>query len=89
MTIFAELADQLAEVRRHIRLVTKQAPQTFPYLSANGLLCFASMFNSRMCVCPCEGLPECVYSLATLSPISLDRVRQKNAGANQRDDGHY
>jgi hypothetical protein len=38
ITIFAELADQLAEVRRHIWLATKQAPQTFPYLSANGLI---------------------------------------------------
>jgi hypothetical protein len=38
ITIFAELADQLAEVRRHNWLVTKQAPQTFPYLSANGLI---------------------------------------------------
>ena len=54
----------------------------------------------RMCVRPCEELPalRCVYSLATdsasvprsiLSPIGLDRVRQKNAGANKRDDGHY
>jgi hypothetical protein len=24
-----------------------------------------------------------------LSAIGLDRVRQKNAGANQRNDGHY
>jgi hypothetical protein len=37
----------------------------------------------------------CVYSLLSsvprsiLSAIGLDRVRQKNAGADQRNDGHY
>src|SRR5262249_61193079 len=40
ITIFAELADQLAEVRRHIWLYAKEASQTFPYLSANGLIMF-------------------------------------------------
>ena len=40
ITIFAELADQFAEVRRHMWLYTKEAPQTFPYLSANGLIVF-------------------------------------------------
>src|SRR5262249_4272458 len=40
ITIFAELADQLAEVRRHIWLYAKEASQTFPYLSANGPIMF-------------------------------------------------
>jgi hypothetical protein len=38
ITIFAELTDKLAEACGHIWLVAKQAPQTFPYLSPNGLI---------------------------------------------------
>jgi hypothetical protein len=38
ITIFAELTDKLAEARGHIWRVVKQAPQTFPYLSPNGLI---------------------------------------------------
>ena len=47
ITIFAELTDKLAEARGHIWLVAKQAPQTFPYLSPNGLtmLCVNVQFT--------------------------------------------
>jgi hypothetical protein len=96
ITIFAELTDQLAEVCGHIWLVAKQAPQTFPYLSPNGLIMLGINVQFTHVSTPMpRGCPSCVYSLLSsiprsiLSAIDLDRVRQKNAGANQRNDGHY
>ena len=50
-----ELTDKLAKVRGHIWLYAKEALQTFPYLSANGLIVLASM--KRMRVRPCEERP--------------------------------
>ena len=96
ITIFAELADQFAEVRRHMWLYAKEAPQTFPYLSANGLivLCVNVQFT-HACTPIARDCPSCVYCLLSWVPrsilgaIGLDRVRQKNAGAHQRNDGHY
>jgi hypothetical protein len=93
ITIFAELADQLAEVRGHIWLYAKKAPQTFPYLSANGLimLCVNVQFTHVSTPMP-RVCPSCVYNLLSwvprsiLSAISLDRGRPKNAGADQRND---
>jgi len=97
IAIFAELADKLAEARRDIWLVAKQAPQTFPYLSANGLIVLC-VNDAHVCT-PMRGTARAVstvWQLAStsvprsiLSPIGLDRVCQKNAGANKRDDGHY
>ena len=106
ITIFAELTDKLAEARGDICLYAKEAPQTFPYLSANGLivLCVNVQFTH---VCTPMQSPartvSTVWQLALgfgpalhsrrdrpcLSAIGLDRVRQKNAGAHQRHDGHY
>jgi hypothetical protein len=87
ITIFAELADQFAEVCRHIWLYAKEAPQTFPYLSANGLIVLCVNVKFTHACTPLRG--TALFSLATLSPIGLDRMRQKNAGAHQRNDGHY
>jgi hypothetical protein len=52
------VTDKLAETRGNFWLFAKQAPQTFPYLSANGLivLCVNVQFThvwARM-----QGLPE-------------------------------
>ena len=94
-----KLTDKLAKVRGHIWLYAKEALQTFPYLSANGLivLCVNDQF-SHACT-PMQGTARAestAWQLASASvpcsilcPIGLDRVRQKNAGANKRDDGHY
>ena len=97
ITIFAELADQLAEVCRHIWLYAKEAPQTCPYLSANSLIMFC--VNDAHVWTPMRGTARAVSTVwqlgsasvghSFLSPIGLDRVCQKNAGANKRDDGHY
>jgi hypothetical protein len=100
ITIFAKLTDKLAETSGVLWLFVKQAPQTFPYLSANGLivLCVNVQFT-HVCT-PMQGLPELFLQFGNwrltsvprsiLSAISLDCVRQKNdAGANQRDDGPY
>jgi hypothetical protein len=103
ITIFAELTDKLAETRGNFWLFAKRAPQTLPYLSANGLivLCVNVQFT-HVCTRLCKACPSCFYSLLAsvprsilerdrprLSAIGLDRVRQKNAGAHQRHDGHY
>ena len=88
ITIFAELTDKLAEACGHIWLVAKQAPQTFPYLSPNGLimLCVNVQFTHVSMPMP-RGCPSCVYSLLSsvprsiLSVIGIDRMRQENAGA--------
>ena len=96
IAIFAELADKLAEARRDIWLVAKQAPQTFPYLSANGLivLCVNDahactlMRGTARAVSTVWQLASASVPHSILSPIGLDRVRQKNAGANKRADGH-
>jgi len=94
IAIFAELADKLAEARRDIWLVAKQAPQTFPYLSANGLIVLCVNVQ-HACTPIARDCASCVYCLLSWVPrsilgaIGLDRVRQKNAGANKRDDGHY
>ena len=90
-----ELTDKLAKVRGHIWLYAKEALQTFPYLSANGLivLCVNVQF-AHACMPIARDCPSCVYCLLSwvphsiLSAIGLDRVRQKNAGAHQRNDGH-
>ena len=92
-----ELTDKLAKVRGHIWLYAKEALQTFPYLSANGLI--VSCVNDAHVCTPMRGTARAVstvWQLAStsvprsiLSPIGLDRVCQKNAGANKRDDGHY
>jgi len=92
-----ELTDKLAKVRGHIWLYAKEALQTFPYLSANGLIVFC-INDAHVCT-PMRGTARAVstvWQLAwlrsrvlLLSPIGLDCVRQKNAGANKRDDGHY
>ena len=50
-----ELTDKLSKVRGHIWSYAKEALQTFPYLSANGLIVFC--VNDAHCVRPCEGLP--------------------------------
>ena len=85
-----ELTDKLAKVRgQHIWLYAKEALQTFPYLSANGLIVLCVNVQFRHVCMSMRGTARGVYSLATLSPIGLDRVRQKNAGTNKRDDGHY
>ena len=96
ITIFAELTDKLAKVRGHISLYAKEALQTLPYLSANGLIVLC-VNDAHVCT-PMRGTARAVstvWQLASasvprsiLSPIGLDRVRQKNAGANKRDDGH-
>jgi len=52
-----ELTDKLAKVRGHICLYAKKALQTFPYLSANGLIVFC-VNDAHVCVRPCEPLPE-------------------------------
>ena len=91
-----ELTDNLSEVRGHIWLYAKEALQTFPYLSANGLivLCVNVQF-AHACTPIARDCASCVYCLLSWVPrsilgaIGLDRVRQKNAGANKRDDGHY
>jgi hypothetical protein len=51
ITIFAELTDKLTEKRGNFWLFAKQAPQTFPYLSANGLivLCVNIQFTHDVC----------------------------------------
>ena len=95
--ITVELTDKLAKVRGHIWLYAKEALQTFPYLSANGLIVFC-VNDAHVCT-PMRGTARAVstvWQLAStsvprsiLSPIGLDRVCQKNAGANKRDDGHY
>ena len=58
ITIFAKLTDNLAEVCGHIWLFAKEAPQMFPYLSANCLivLCVNVQFT-HVCT-PMQGLPE-------------------------------
>jgi hypothetical protein len=71
--------------------------RTFPYLSANGLIMFC--VNDAHVWTPIRGTVRAastVWQLGSasvphsiLSPIGLDRVCQKNAGANKRDDGHY
>ena len=107
ITIFAELTDKLTETRGNFWLFAKQAPQTFPYLSANGLivLCVNIQFTHDVCTPmarPAE-LFSTVWQLAfgfgpalhskrdgpRLGAIGLDRVRQKNASAHQRHDGHH
>ena len=92
-----ELMDKLAKVRGHIWLYAKEALQTFPYLSANGLIMFC--VNDAHVWTPMRGTARTVPTVwqlgsasvghSFLSPIGLDRVCQKNAGANKRDDGHY
>ena len=92
-----ELTNKLAKVRGHIWSYAKDALQTFPYLSANGLIVFC--VNDAHVFMPMRGTARAVstvWQLAStsvprsiLSPIGLDRVCQKNAGANKRDDGHY
>ena len=92
-----ELTDKLAKMRGHIWLYAKEALQTFPYLSANGLIMFC--VNDAHVWTPIRGTVRAVSTVwqlgsasvphSILSPIGLDRVCQKNAGANKRDDGHY
>src|SRR6516165_5646470 len=92
-----ELTDNLSEVRGHIWLYAKEALQTFPYLSANGPIVFC--VNDAHVWTPIRGTVRAastVWQLGSasvphsiLSPIGLDSVCQKNAGANKRDDGHY
>jgi hypothetical protein len=92
-----ELTDKLAKVRGHIWLYAKEALQTFPYLSANGLivLCVNDahactlMRGTARAVSTVWQLASASVPHSILSPIGLDRVRQKNAGTNKRDDGHY
>jgi len=69
VTVFAELTDKLAEACGHIWLVAKQAPQTFPYLSPNGLimLCVNVQFTHVSMPMP-RGRPSCVYSLLSSVP---------------------
>jgi hypothetical protein len=66
ITIFAELTDKLAEACGHIWVVAKQAPQTFPYFSPNGLimLCVNVQFT-HVSTPIARDRPSCVYSLAT------------------------
>jgi hypothetical protein len=64
IAIFAELADQLAEVRRHIWLYAKEAPQTCPYLSANGLIVLCVNVQLTHACRPLRG--TALYSLAKL-----------------------
>jgi hypothetical protein len=97
ITIFAKLMDKLTETSGLIWLFVKQAPQTFPYLSANGLIVLC--VNDAHVWTPMRGTARAVSTVwqlgsasvghSFLSPIGLDRVCQKNAGANKRDDGHY
>jgi hypothetical protein len=92
-----ELTDKLAKVRGHIWLYAKEALQTLPYLSANGLIVFC-VNDAHVCT-PMRATARAVSTVwqlalasvpcSILSPIGLDRVRQKNAGAKKRDDGHY
>jgi len=92
-----ELTDKLAKVRGHIWLYAKEALQTFPYLSANGLIVFCVndahvctlMRGTARAVSTVWQLASASVPHSILSPIGLDRVRQKNAGTNKRDDGHY
>ena len=92
ITIFAELTDKLAEACGHIRLVAKQAPQTFPYLSPNGLIMLCVNLQFTHVYAHAKGCPSCVYSLLSsvprsiLSVIGIDRMRQENAGARQTYD---
>jgi hypothetical protein len=89
------LTDKLAKVRGHIWPYAKEALQTFPYLSANGLIVFC-VNDAHVCT-PMRRTARAVSTVwhlasvprSILSPIGLDRVCQKNAGANARDDGHY
>ena len=64
IAIFAELADKLAEARRDIWLVAKQAPQTFPYLSPNGLIMLCVNVQFTHASTPmARDCPSCIYSL--------------------------
>jgi hypothetical protein len=65
ITIFATLMDKLTETSGLFWLFAKQAPQTFPYLSANGLivLCVNAQFT-HVCT-PMQACPSCFYSLET------------------------
>jgi hypothetical protein len=57
------LTDKLAKVRGHICLYAKEALQTFPCLSANGLIVF--FVNDAHVCTPMRGLPALCLQLAT------------------------
>ena len=68
VTVFAELTDKLAEACGHIWLVAKQAPQTFPYLSPNGLIMLCVNLQFTHVYAHAKGCPSCVYSLLSSVP---------------------
>ena len=53
-----ELTDKLAKVRGHIWLYAKEALQTLPYLSANGLIVLCVNLQFTHVRTPMQGLPE-------------------------------
>jgi hypothetical protein len=65
ITIFAKLMDKLTETSGLIWLFVKQAPQTFPYLSANCLIVLCANVQFTHVCTPCKACPSCFYSLAT------------------------
>jgi len=53
-----ELTDKLSKVRGHIRLYAKEALQTFPYFSANGLIVFC-VNDAHVCTPMRRDCPRC------------------------------
>jgi len=70
-----ELTDKLAKVRGHIWLYAKEALQTFPYLSANGLIVFC-INDAHVCT-PMRGTARAVSTVWQLASASVPRSTSK------------
>jgi hypothetical protein len=70
-----ELMDKLAKVRGHIWLYAKGALQTFPYLSANGLIVFCVNIQFTHVYAPMQGLPELFLQFVGFGPALHSRAR--------------
>src|SRR6516165_7547933 len=66
-----ELTDKLAKVRGHIWLYAKEALQTLPYLSANGLIVFC--VNDAHACTPMRGTARAVSTVWHLASASVPR----------------
>jgi hypothetical protein len=75
ITIFAKLTDKLAETRGNCWLFAKHAPQTLPYLSANGLIVLCVNIQFTHVYAPMQGLPELFLQFVGFGPALHSRAR--------------